>query len=95
MTNYQVGDSIILQATFKNLAGVLADLIGTPTLKIYGQDEKIVGTPITVGINHPSTGVYNYDYFLASEGYFIYEFGGTNSEGTPIVRRGSFTVTFK
>ena len=91
---FQTEDGIRLSATFKNFAGVAADLTAPPTLKIYNADKVLLTTIAGTSLVHPSTGYYYYDYTTsATEGIYYAEFAGTG-ESVPISRRGYFFVGF-
>jgi hypothetical protein len=91
-TSVLLGNTVRLKVSFYNFAKVLTDVTAGPTLKIYGLRDPPLET-ITEGIQHPSTGVYYYDYVTSKEGEFIYEFSGT-VEDTPSVAHGKLSVIF-
>jgi hypothetical protein len=76
--SYNVGDLVRLQATFKDLASVLADPT-TVVLKV----KNPAGTTTTY--NYPgtiirsSTGVFYYDYLVGASGTHYFNFAGAGA----------------
>lgn len=91
----QAGNSVRLSATFKDFAGVLTDPTGTITFKVFDLKQNQIGSTVNLsGGNHPSTGVYRYDYTipLGTVRNVIYEFAGLIG-GLPAVTRKVLKVT--
>ena len=76
---YDIGDTRRLEATFKDIAGVLTD----PTAVTFTMEEPdgTITTYNTVGANlkNPSVGVYHVDWPLAKAGRHAIEFIGTGA----------------
>jgi hypothetical protein len=91
---FQTGDTIRLQATFKNFAGTLANLTVAPTLKIYDENKVLLTTIASGSLTNASTGVYYYDYLIpATDGIYYIEFAGT-VDSSVVLRRGYFYAGF-
>jgi hypothetical protein len=86
---FTTGDTVRLQATFKDFDGNLA-AVTTPILKIYDSNERLITS--TAALVNPSTGVYYYDYTIPKvKATYIYEFSGT-SGSTLVLRREKFSA---
>lgn len=84
---YQPGDSVPLQATFKNAAGALTNT--TVTLTVRAPD----GSTTTPTPTNTSTGVYEYDYLVAANaptGVWEYIYAGTGN--VTAAQRKTFVV---
>ena len=74
-----VGQTVILQATFTDIAGVLVDP-SSVTLTIEAPDGTIT-TPVPT---NPSVGVYQHPLDLDESGDFDYRWEGDTTEGTAV-----------
>jgi hypothetical protein len=81
---YQVGDLVPLQATFRDSTGTLANT--TVTLTVRAPD----GTVTTPTPTNPSAGVYRYDLAATQPGLWWYTFKGSGAVQT--AERNSFHV---
>ena len=93
MTDYNSGDTVRLTAMFYNWAGVLADTLTLPTIKIYDKNETLLTTIPGASVTKSATGTYYYDYTPPDKGLYVYEFAGTQ-DSTTILRRASFNTKF-
>jgi len=82
-----IDDTVRLQATFKNWAGVLIDPTDI-TLTIYDNTKTVLEVIELESIVKVSTGVYYYEYVVPSVSIVYYEFDGI-AEDTHNVLRGS------
>lgn len=84
-----IGDTVKLRVEFKTFAGVAVDP-ATITLKIYDYDKTLLTTVDITSTYKISTGVYEYNYTIPDGSYpaIVYEFSGTNVEGSVALSRG-------
>lgn len=76
---YYEGDTITLQATFRDIAGDLVDP-STVTLTVEDPD----GNQTTPSTTNPSVGVYEAQVDLDLAGWWSYRWEGETTEGTKI-----------
>lgn len=69
MTNVSQGASLtLISQWFEYAAGPPADLLTTPTVRVIRlSDNANVVPPTSVGVNHPTTGVYTYSWQVLAE----------------------------
>lgn len=87
------GNTITLQGTFEDLAGVLTS-VQNVVVKIYNQGKVLLST--ITDITNPSIGVYQALYSIPDDanGQYDYEFHATLNN-KPIVARSSFDANWK
>jgi hypothetical protein len=76
--SYNVGDLVRLQATFKDLASVLADPT-TLTLKVKNPAGATTTYNYPGTIVRSSTGVFYYDYLVGASGTHYFNFAGAGA----------------
>lgn len=79
MSNPIVGQTVILQATFTNIAG---DNVDPSSVDLTVEDPD--GNVTTPATTNPSVGVYQHQLDLTTAGDWDYRFEGTTAEGTAV-----------
>jgi hypothetical protein len=91
---YETGSTVTLRATFVDITGTPTNTEEMPTVTIYDENFRVVGTPLTA--IQESTGNYKVDYLIPfgteSKVYF-YEFKGTLT-GILALNRDKFYARF-
>jgi hypothetical protein len=91
---YETGSTVTLRATFVDISGTPTNTEGLPTVTIYDENFRVVGSPITATFE--STGNYKVDYIIpfgtANKVYF-YEFKGSLT-GILALNRDKFYARF-
>jgi|WetSurMetagenome_2_1015567.scaffolds.fasta_scaffold1360853_1 hypothetical protein len=91
MTDYPVGDTVVLQAKYYNESDQLIDPESTPTCEVHDSRGRAIQTNIPV--TRVATGTFQADFVTTglSKGSYKYLFV-TTFEGKPSVRDGDFTL---
>lgn len=76
---YYEGDTITLQATFRDIAG---DLVDPSSVTLYVEDPS--GTITEPSPSNPSVGVYQAEVDLDAAGWWNYRWEGVTTEGTKV-----------
>ena len=91
MTDYEIGDTIKIQAVTKDYASTTVD-VDTITIEIYDENDEAILT--ATAMTNSATGTYYYEWDSTdnSEGYYYYYIKGT--DGTAKFKsKGTFVLT--
>jgi len=91
MTEFEIGDTIKIQAITKDYTGTTVD-VDTITIEIYNENDELILNATDMTKSATGTYYYEWDSTGNSEGYYYYYIKGT--DGTAKFKsKGTFILT--